>query len=502
MPNTQRRSLAGLAAGLLTAAALAQPIFLLGSTERTVLDANGGTTEHFSIDQHGNTALPGEYVSVGYRTLPASGRGLHVQRYNSAMAPIPFAANGEALFVPPGTDDITGYSVETAANGDLIVAGECRDDFSGSGLLNTFVCRMSRDLQTVFWFVLIRGDLFHYPSVTARELADGTIVVTHNAGVPNGDLVQGVALMSRLTPAGNLIWTRIYSVPNNPLGRIWLADVRQDPATRNLWAAGYVAPFINSNALLLNVDLQTGCPEGEGGYVYPHPLFENTAYDAIHIDQRPQSPYYTMVAAGTGWSNDFSAPIYPRITDVPAGGGCYNWDQAYEVELATAPTALSIRRASYATGIGRITIAGAKSAVFSGTTPARTLEVDANAGGAVIACHEYGNGQKTWFNDISSPAVMMLGGRHSDVNGDGAVDALDPFELYTVGRGASDCARKLLAPELGSGDCTFFFPDCQFEERRLELQLMPVDTVGYGTVICKWTLPDPISAVGVAISFP
>lgn len=464
--------------------------------ERIVGDVFGGSTEHYSIDQHGTLAVsPTEYVSVGMRTLMAGGRGLHILRYGTNHMPM---AGGEALLVPVGSTDIVGYSVDTMANGDLLVAGELEDTISGSGLMNVFVCRMSRNLSTIYWSKLLRGSRNNTPSVTARELRDGTIIVAHNEWPdPNGDLAPGFGRLTRLSANGALIWSRLYAVPNAPFGQLRFADVRQEPQSggNDLWVAGSVTTLFASEAMLLEIDLNGGYPLGECGYVYPHPDFENTSFASLHFDQRPNSSYYTIVAAGAALGANYWDIARPRVLDLPATGGAANWDHVVDTYMTPAPTALTVRRGSYATAPARVIVAGTDSQPLTSVKEACLIGLDANNFGAFSYGWTFGNGVPpyTSFNDITD-AQVMVGGRHADLNGDGAVNLLDPVELYYAGRGASSCAERFEAPDLGSGGWEYFCPQTQPQEQIMDFALMDTPHASYDQTICRWRLPDPTPA--------
>ncbi|MEP0847736.1 MAG: hypothetical protein HRF50_13075 [Phycisphaerae bacterium] len=473
-----------------------QPLTTQIPVERTVGDGFGGTTEHYSIDQHGTLAVsPTEYVSVGMRTLMSGGRGLHVLRYGTNHIPL---SGGEALLVPVGSTDIVGYSVDTMANGDLLVAGELEDTLSSNGLMNVFVCRMSRNLSTIYWSKLLRGSLSNTPSVTARELRDGTIIVAHNEWpAPNGDLAPGYGRLTRLSANGALIWQRRYGVPNAPFGQIRFADVRQEPQSSgtDLWVAGSATDLFDSQAMVLEIDLNGGYPLGECGYLYPHPDFENTSFASIYFDQRPSSPFYTMVCAGAAIGANFSDTARPRVIDLPAGGGAANWDHVFDTYMTPAPTALTVRRGSYASSPARVIVAGTNTQSLSSVQEACLIELDGNSSGAFSHGWTFGNGVPpyTRFNDIAD-AQVMVGGRHADINGDGVVNLLDPVELYYAGRGASSCAERFEAPDLGPGDWAYFCPQTTPEEQIMDFALMDAPHASYDQTICRWRLPDPVAA--------
>lgn len=461
--------------------------------ERVVGDAFGGTTEHFSIDQHGTLPhVPTEYVTVGMRTLIAGGQGLHILRYGTNYIPL---AGGEALFVPVGGNDIVGYSVDTMANGDLLVAGELDDVISGTGQFNVFVCRMSRNLATIYWSKLLPGSRNGMPSVTARELRDGSIVVAHNEWPdPNGDIRPGFGRLTRLDAASNLIWSKRFAVPNAPYGLIRFADVRQEPASagNDLWVAGSATSFLFSTAMLLEIDVNSGCPLGECGALYPHPSYDNTSFASLYFDQRPALSVYSIVAAGAALGGDLVSPTLPRVLDVSWIGAAPNWDRVYDVDMTPAPTALTVRRATSPGGAAQILVAGTQAPFLLGIQNARLLSLDANASGAFSFGRIYGNGVPpyTSFNDICD-AQVMVGGRHADVNGDGVVDFFDPIELYFTPNGSS-CAVPFTAADLGPGTSIYFCPECLPEERIMDVALMNVPTASHDRTICRYRMPDAI----------
>jgi hypothetical protein len=464
----------------LGAAASAQ-VSLNPPVERTHADAAGGRTEHFSIDQHGPRYNPIDFVSVGAREIPGLGQGLHIVRYNAGHNII-----GEALFVPPGSFDIVGYSVDTVANGDLLVAGEIDDQYSGTGLLNTFVSLISNDLSTVFWTKLLPGTLNRRPAVTARELNDGTFVVVHNEWPDyGGDIGPSFARISRLDAVGNLIWSRLLAVPNAPLGQLGFLDVAQEPGPNgNLWAAGWCSSFLTREALLLNIDLASGCPLGEGGWKYPHPAFEQTWLTAVRFDRRPDGSF-TMVAAGAAVGLDISDIPRPRVLEVPAFGGAANWDHVFDVYMVPAPTALVVTRGSFSYGPVPVTVAGTFMQWLSPVEEARVLKFSTNTPGAAQAW-AFGNGSPpdTRFNDIADGQVM-IGGRETNPA---------PADLYYAGRGVSSCAEPLTAADLGPGTLGFVYPDCYPQELISDLQLMSISTTSLSNTICTYRPPPLRSA--------
>ncbi|MEZ6317628.1 MAG: hypothetical protein R3B49_02570 [Phycisphaerales bacterium] len=471
----------GLAAALLPATpALAQIVIgpvqgpSLGPVERIAQDTTAGSTEHYSIDEN-----PKGSVSVGTREIPGLGRGLHVVRYNAGHG-----LKDEALFVPPETWDIVGYSVETMTNGDLLVAGEIKDDYTGFGLDNVFVSRIAADLSAVVWTKLLPGSLNHEPSVTAHQIADGTILVVHNERPdPNGDLSPSYAYVTRLDVNGQMIWSNKYILPGAPLGGIGLSDIGQEPTgpSGNLWAAGWVSTFpISRDPVLLNLDLQFGCPTGEGGWTYPHPVFTTSAFTSIAFDQVPGDPSYTMVAAGPALGNDFNTfNPRPRIVDVPAGGGCPTWDRVYDVLMSPAPTALQVYPPSVPGGATIVKVSGTGQ-FFGFDDQARLLSMSTNypllAFGSTFG---NGNPPDTRFNDLGRLGTL-IGGREPTP---GATD------LYYVCDGETKCSEPFAAADLGGGTCAFVFPECIPNQLFADVTLMPIGTASTNKIICRGYRP-------------
>ena len=455
--------------------ALAQfPFRSNGPVERSFTDVSGGSTELYSVDFHGPRLAPTEYVSVGSREIPGSGKGLYIARYS----PTHHLISG-AVYVPTGTVDMVGYSVDTLANGEILVAGEIEDDGYSpfGGQLNTFVLRLSHDLQNVVWARLLPGSLNHRPSVTARELQDGTIVVSHNKWPDAGHNGPGEAYVTHLDSDGELIRCSHFFEPN---GYIWLADVRQEPNGGNFWAAGtYSAGPLGSQAILLNIDISAGCNAGEGGWLFPHPSFLQTGFSALYFDEVPSSPNYTMVAAGYAWTGDLFDSLQPRLVEVPAGGGGANWDYVYNLQMTPAPTALTVARASYPAGLRHIRIAGTAAYVLGGgPQKAQTLLVTSDDF-SIGYDTAYGTNAPadTRFNDISDNAVMV-GGREN---------APAPSEAYYV-KGVTDCAERNPVQGFGPGTLDFAYPDCDNPEQIWDVQLILLGSFTAEDTICRWTV--------------
>jgi hypothetical protein len=449
--------------------------------EQVITDQLGGATEHFSIDQYGTAAWPTEYVSVGRRELPGGGYGLHVARYTRTHSML-----AESVFVSQMGSDLVGYSVDTMANDDLLIAGEMRDA-ADPPTMNVFVCRMTRDLLPL-WGLQLKGSYNGRPAVTARELADGSISVAHNQWpTPGGDLEPGYGRLTRLSPGGtNLIWSRRYEVPNSAFGQVAFADVRQAPDSNNqgdLWVAGSVSQFLLNEALLLRVRLSDGGCDGDMGFTYPHPLFDNTAFTSLYFDERVGSSFYTIVAAGYAVGSDIFSVARPRVVDVPAIGGAQNWDLLFaNVRMAPAPTALTVTRGAYPTAQARIVIAGTKTSSASGATEARIMGLDPDSvpAGKFVYGYGFGNGAppETNFNDISDSQVMVGGYRASSAA---------PSDLYYVGRGPSACAAWFHGTDAGPGTFGFFQPDCIPDESLADLTLTDIGAFSAGDVICHWS---------------
>lgn len=464
---TTRASRRALALMLATSTcASAQPLAAV-PTERTLADFAGASTVHYSIDQFGPLYNASEYVCVGYRETLAGGRMLHVARFDGVLAPI-----SESTFLPPGGTHMAAYSVDTLANGDLLIAGEIDDQYSGANTHNVFVTILSRDLSTVRWTKLLPGTLGGVPAVTARELHDGSIIIAHNEWNAGGDLAPSFALLTRLDPAGNLIWGRRYRIPNAPIGQIQIADVRQEPGGGNLWAAGWCSPSIFAEAMLLNIDLNTGCPLGEGAWKYPHPDYDFTTFTAIQFDVRRDTGQFTMVAAGMATTTDINAPRYPRLVDVPAFGGGANWDRVYTTQLTPAPTALAVRRVL--PGV-QFTIAGTTSPL--GSPPgAAALIVDDNAPAlARRESYSVGGPLSSALFDISDDGAR-IGSREI---------APGLHDSYSIARYGSDCATRGNAPLGNPGSLSFAFPDCLAHEHIIDIPLMNLGSQSADTVLCE-----------------
>lgn len=449
-------------------------------TERVIADINGGWTEHYSIDQRGALYNPSEFVSVGAREIPGIGHGLHIVRYNASQAVI-----GESLLAPAGSADMVGYSVDVLSNGDLLIAGEIDDQYSGSGQLNTFVTLVAGDLSAVYWTKLLPGTLNRTASVTARELNDGTFIVVHNEWPDyGGDLGPTYGRISRLDLNGNLIWATKLSVPNTLFGQLGFLDVRQEPGPNgSLWIAGWCG----LDALLLNVDLDTLCSLGEGGWKYPHPDFAQTWFTALQMDRRPDGTF-TMVAAGGARGLDIADISKPRVLEAPAFGGPANWDHVFDVHMSPAPTALVITRGSFNNGPAPVTVAGTFSQWLSQDEEARILKFSTNNPGAAQA---WGFGQgspvDTRFNDITEGQVAV-GGHEIDPA---------PTNLYLAGRGVSSCAEKLPAPDLGPGTIAFVYPECIEQLLIQDLPLMEIGAASVTDTICNYSPPPPTGKIKI-----
>lgn len=449
-------------------------------TERVISDTSGGWTEHYSISQRGPLYNPQEFVTVGARELPGLGHGLHIVRYDAAQTIL-----GESLYLPPGSADIVGYSVEVLANGDLLIAGEVDDQYSGTGLLNTFVALMSDDASVVYWAKLLPGTLNRRPSVTARQMNDGTYVIVHNEWPDyGGDLGPTYGRITRLDMNGNWIWSTRLAVPNAPLGQLGFLDVRQEPgANGSLWVAGWCSPLFGRDALLLNIDPISGCPLGEGGWKYPHPDFEQTWFTALQMDRRPDGSF-TMVAAGGATGLDITDIPRPRVLEAPAFGGGAAWDHVFDVFMSPAPTALVVTRGSINSGPVPITVAGTFNQWLSQDEVARILKFSTNDPGAAQAWG-FGDGSPpdTRFNDLTEGQVVV-GGYEIDPG---------PTDLYIVGRGVSSCAERMPAPDLGPGTLGFVYPDCFEDQLIVDLPLMDVGSQSATDIICTYRQPPIIN---------
>lgn len=434
--------------------------------ERVLSDTMGGSTEHFSIDD----GFPNEFVSVGMREIPGVGRGLHVVGYNSGHVVL-----RESLFVPVGTADMVGYSVDTASNGDVIVAGEGLDDTDGG--LNVFVLRLTRDLQTVIWSKKLPGSYTGEPSVTVKELADTSIVLTHNEiAPPGGDITPGEGRITRLDPSGNLIWSTRLRVPNTLFGSIELSDIAQAPDGA-LWVAGSCSAsptiFETRDALLVNIELFDGCPAGEGGIKFPHPSFEITSFSSLSFDVRPGTGAYTIVAAGPARGNDlFNILPRPRVVDVPSSGGGPNWDEVYDTAMEPAPSAITVYRANAFNSNVRLSGTGLNAFTF--TDEAKAFSVNTVATAAALVSSRGSAAMSARFNDHCDrgPAI---GGR--DFGG-------PPADLYYVSS-ATKCTVDSVAPAMGPGQWSFMYPDCFHDERIEDLPLMDVGSQSFEEVFCR-----------------
>lgn len=457
--------------------------------ERVGGDTGGGSTEHYSIDHHGSVFSPTGFVSVGMRTLSGGGRGLHIVRYDPNYVPL---LGGEVLLLPAGMTEMVGFSVDTMANGDLLIAGKLNNVSNPLGL-NVFVCRMNSALTVIRWNKLLRGTYNEYPSVTARELRDGTIIVAHNEGSddPNADLGPAFGHLTRLTANGGLVWSRRYAVPNAPLGQLRFADVREGPQSGggHLWVAGSASPLLARTAMLLELDPNTGEPVGECGSLYPHPAFENTSFASLYIDQLPGATQYSIVAAGTAVGLDIADMPQPRVVDVSATCVPPNWDHVYGVYMTPAPTAMTLRWSSTAT---RIFVAGTEASSLSSDRRACLLSLDATASGAFLSGRIFGNGTplNTAFNDIAD-SLALVGGRQADVNGDGLLNYQDPVDVYFVGGGGSSCSEGFVAATLGPGTWTCFCPASQPDEQMMDWPLMGAPVQSDNRIICRYKLPNP-----------